>query len=86
MLYLFVTDAELRLLLGAGIVVIKRARCLISWGVPSERGWGGHWKTLTLSLSGKLGGEPAGVLPFDILVCEDRKFSISGVKLLLEIT
>lgn len=50
------------------------------------RGWGGHWKTLTLSLSGKLGGEPAGVLPFDILVCKDRKFSVSGVKLLLEIT
>lgn len=45
-----------------------------------------HWKTLTFSLSGKLGGGAAGVLPFDILVCEDRKFSISGVKLLLEIT
>ena len=42
LLYLFVTDAELRLLLGAGIVVIKRARSLISWGVPSERGWGGR--------------------------------------------
>lgn len=50
------------------------------------RGWGVHWKTLTFSLSGKLGGGAAGVPPFDILVCEDGKFSISGVKLLLEIT
>lgn len=49
-------------------------------GVGTRERW------LFSSLSGKLWAGPAGVLPFDILVWEDGELSISGVKLLLEIT
>lgn len=49
-------------------------------------GWGLENADFSLRFQGGSLAGPAGVLSFDILVCEDGKLNISGVKLLLEIT